>query len=425
MLLTHEEALIPHGALGDAASFIEELTRRLRAAAAAAAVAATKAAAAAAAEERRSAAAAAAAAAAAESPMRTPRTPLSAHAPGAGAPPAHVEEEAPLPFEFVVVDTALEFACAGLETTVQQLEHETPAALEALGITIDGQTLQRVRTLKGIITRTEGRAEAVRAEIERFLNDDSDMRGMYLSRKAEARRAVVTGGGGSGGGSGLRSGAMSPAFPGRRRSSGRASPSVLDGVLAWRNRSRRVGARAGAAGSAMGSGMTTPTGGATPALRFRGGGGGGNPVFGPAPGLQRGGSGGMGGGPARSGMETPMSRRDSFGSTAMSLAGLLERLDDDADVQVRRKARHCWDACVLGSDSWLLSVADRSWRTFWRRILRSWTARARGCARWMSTCRRRRTLSTLTWQAPALLVCPQFGADACHPLWLRIRSATC
>ncbi len=28
-----------------------------------------------------------------------------------------------------------------------------------------------------------------------------------------------------------------------------------------------------------------------------------------------------------------MSRRDSFGSTAMSLAGLLERLDDDADVQ--------------------------------------------------------------------------------------------
>ena len=42
-----------------------------------------------------------------------------------------------------------------------------------------------------------------------------------------------------------------------------------------------------------------------------------------------------GGGPARSGIETPMSRRDSFGSTAMSLAGLLERLDDDADVQVR------------------------------------------------------------------------------------------
>ena len=43
-----------------------------------------------------------------------------------------------------------------------------------------------------------------------------------------------------------------------------------------------------------------------------------------------------------------MSRRDSFGSTAMSLAGLLERLDDDADVQ----ARLSWLADLLfaGSD---------------------------------------------------------------------------
>ena len=324
MLVTHQDALLPHGALAEAAAFVDELSRRLRAAASRAAVAATRAAAAAAAEERR-------AATAAESPIRTPRMPLATHA------SQHVEEEVPMPFEFIVLDTVLEFACSGLETTVKQLEHETPAALEAMGQTIDGHTLQRVRTLKGIISRTEGRAEAVRAEIERFLNDDSDMRGMYLTRKAETRHAFAAGGGGgSGGGSGLRSGAMSPALTLRRRtSSGRASPSVLEGVMAWRNRARRMGSRAGAAGSAFGSGMTTPTGGATPAPRFRGGG---NPVFGPAPAMPRGGGagGGGGGGPTRSGVETPMSRRDSFGSTAMSLAGLLERLDDDADVQARQ-----------------------------------------------------------------------------------------
>ena len=337
MLVTHQDALLPHGALAEAAAFVDELSRRLRAAASRAAVAATRAAAAAAAEERR-------VATTAESPIRTPRMPLAAHA------SQHQEEEVPLPFEFVVLDTVLEFACSGLETTVKQLEHETPAALEAMGQTIDGHTLQRVRTLKGIISRTEGRAEAVRAEIERFLNDDSDMRDMYLSRKAEARHAFATGGGGggSGGGSGLRSGAMSPALTLRRRSSGRASPSVIDGVLAWRNRSRRIGSRIGAPGSAMGSGMTTPTGGATPGPRFRGGG---NPVFGPAAGMPRGGGGGAGGGggggPTRSGVETPMSRRDSFGSTAMSLAGLLERLDDDADVQARQPMLSGLAGCMV------------------------------------------------------------------------------
>ena len=334
MLVTHQDALLPHGALAEAAAFVEDLSRRLRAAASRAAVAATRAAAAAAADERR-------AAAAAESPIRTPRMPLASHA------PQHPEEDAPMPFEFIVLDTVLEFACSGLETTVKQLENETPAALEAMGQTIDGHTLQRVRTLKGIISRTEGRAEAVRAEIERFLNDDSDMRGMYLTRKAEARNSFAAGGGGggSGGGSGLHSGAMSPALTLRRRSSGRASPSVMDGVIAWRNRARRLGTRGGAAGSAMGSGMTTPTGGATPGPRFRGGG---NPVFGPAPGMPRGGGGGGGGGgPARSGVETPMSRRDSFGSTAMSLAGLLERLDNDADVQARRPCS--WRRCLHGT----------------------------------------------------------------------------
>lgn len=49
--------------------------------------------------------------------------------------------------------------------------------------------------------------------------------------------------------------------------------------------------------------------------------------------------------------------------------------------------------------SWPLS--NRSWRTFWRRTLRSLTARARGCAVLMSTCRRRRISSTSTWRDPA------------------------
>ena len=94
-----------------------------------------------------------------------------------------------LPFELCVLDCALEAACGALEQATATLEHETPVALDALGASIDAATLERVRQLKAMITRDEGRAQSVRGEILSLLDDDSDMRDCLLSRKAAQRQA--------------------------------------------------------------------------------------------------------------------------------------------------------------------------------------------------------------------------------------------
>ena len=94
-----------------------------------------------------------------------------------------------LPFELCVLDAALEAACGALEQATAMLEHETPVALDALGASIDAATLERVRQLKAMITRDEGRAQSVRGEILSLLDDDSDMRDCLLSRKAAQRAA--------------------------------------------------------------------------------------------------------------------------------------------------------------------------------------------------------------------------------------------
>ena len=94
-----------------------------------------------------------------------------------------------LPFELCVLDCALEAACGALEQATATLEQETPVALDALGASIDAATLERVRQLKAMITRDEGRAQSVRGEILSLLDDDSDMRDCLLSRKAAQRQA--------------------------------------------------------------------------------------------------------------------------------------------------------------------------------------------------------------------------------------------
>ena len=85
-----------------------------------------------------------------------------------------VQLDSPLPFEFRVLDAALEAACGALEASTAELERDVPPALDALGASIDGVRLERVRRLKGLISRRRGAAAAVRAEIQAFLDDDSD-----------------------------------------------------------------------------------------------------------------------------------------------------------------------------------------------------------------------------------------------------------
>jgi magnesium transporter len=107
-----------------------------------------------------------------------------------------------LPFEFRVLEKALEDVCGALESNVTELEGETHSALEQLTSKVSSANLERVKRVKVRMTRVTGRVASVRGEIQRFLDDDSDMRDMYLSRKAAAIDEMGMGGGGMGGGDG-------------------------------------------------------------------------------------------------------------------------------------------------------------------------------------------------------------------------------
>ena len=77
-----------------------------------------------------------------------------------------------------------------LERATAAIEADTPPALAALTARVSGATLGWVHRLKGRLARVMARVMAVRAELERFLDDDSDMRALYLTRRAAAAAAA-------------------------------------------------------------------------------------------------------------------------------------------------------------------------------------------------------------------------------------------
>lgn len=116
------------------------------------------------------------------------------------------ESEAALPFELVGIEVALEMVCNQLERDRRDVGEEVRASLAGLRKKVDTFNLERVRRVKSKVTRLTGRVSKVREEIKRYLDDDSDMRDMYLTRKAlvedfhanehERAAASATGGGG-------------------------------------------------------------------------------------------------------------------------------------------------------------------------------------------------------------------------------------
>ncbi|EFJ37073.1 hypothetical protein SELMODRAFT_76370 [Selaginella moellendorffii] len=93
-----------------------------------------------------------------------------------------VEEESgdALPFEFQVLESALEFVCSYLDAKVTDLEHIAYPALDELTRNVSTGNLEHVRSLKSTLTHITAR---VRDEVEHLLDDDEDMADMYLSRK--------------------------------------------------------------------------------------------------------------------------------------------------------------------------------------------------------------------------------------------------
>nr|KJB77691.1 hypothetical protein B456_012G151400 [Gossypium raimondii] len=88
-----------------------------------------------------------------------------------------------LPFEFQVLEIALEVVCSFLDKSVAELETDAYPVLDELARNVSTKNLEHVRSLKSNLTRLLARVQKVRDEIEHLLDDNEDMSNLYLTRK--------------------------------------------------------------------------------------------------------------------------------------------------------------------------------------------------------------------------------------------------
>ncbi|KAI8532113.1 hypothetical protein RHMOL_Rhmol11G0187900 [Rhododendron molle] len=111
-----------------------------------------------------------------------------------------------LPFEFQVLEIALEVVCTYLDSSVADLERDAYPVLDELARNVSTKNLEHVRSLKSNLTRLLARVQKVRDEIEHLLDDNEDMAHLYLTRRwiqsqqseallgAAASNSIVSGG---------------------------------------------------------------------------------------------------------------------------------------------------------------------------------------------------------------------------------------
>ncbi|KAG7669896.1 hypothetical protein Ndes2526B_g06265 [Nannochloris sp. 'desiccata'] len=117
----------------------------------------------------------------------------------------HHELQQPLPFELVVLEAALKEVVASQSLQIKELEGVALPALDALTRTINSANLELTRKVKTRHQRLTLRTEALRDELQRFLQDDDDMADMCLTRRKEIEetaKAVMAGSSGDMGGTG-------------------------------------------------------------------------------------------------------------------------------------------------------------------------------------------------------------------------------
>ncbi|XP_057438593.1 magnesium transporter MRS2-2-like isoform X2 [Lotus japonicus] len=95
-------------------------------------------------------------------------------------------EEDEFPFEFRALEVVLEAICSFLDARTRELESAAYPALDELTSKISCRNLDKVRKLKGAMTRLTNRVQKIRDELENLLDDDDDMAELYLSRKFAA-----------------------------------------------------------------------------------------------------------------------------------------------------------------------------------------------------------------------------------------------
>ncbi|XP_050211220.1 magnesium transporter MRS2-4 [Mercurialis annua] len=102
---------------------------------------------------------------------------------GAGHTEAVEGLQCELPFEFQVLEIALEVVCIYLDSNVADLERDAYPVLDELARNVSTKNLEHVRSLKSNLTRLLARVQKVRDEIEHLLDDNEDMADLYLTRK--------------------------------------------------------------------------------------------------------------------------------------------------------------------------------------------------------------------------------------------------
>ncbi|KAK3184853.1 hypothetical protein Dsin_032139 [Dipteronia sinensis] len=102
-----------------------------------------------------------------------------------------------LPFEFQVLEIALEVVCTYLDSSVADLERDAYPVLDELARNVSTKNLEHVRSLKSNLTRLLARVQKVRDEIEHLLDDNEDMAHLYLTRKRIHNQQLEAGGDGS------------------------------------------------------------------------------------------------------------------------------------------------------------------------------------------------------------------------------------
>ncbi|KAK9085963.1 hypothetical protein Sjap_026374 [Stephania japonica] len=88
-----------------------------------------------------------------------------------------------LPFEFQVLEIALEVVCTYLDSSVADLERDAYPVLDELARNVSTKNLELVRNLKSNLTHLLARVQKVRDEIEHLLDDNEDMAHLYLTRR--------------------------------------------------------------------------------------------------------------------------------------------------------------------------------------------------------------------------------------------------
>lgn len=119
-------------------------------------------------------------------PLKSPFRVHEAQSKGKASPHANNEGgegESELPFEFQVLEVALEVVCTYLDSRVGELEKDAYPVLDELAMNVSTKNLERVRSLKSNLTRLLARVQKVRDEIEHLLDDNEDLAHLYLSRR--------------------------------------------------------------------------------------------------------------------------------------------------------------------------------------------------------------------------------------------------